>query len=42
MCKPWKVNGVNRASVAGEKFSDFRRRVAGEDQVREASRSSFS
>jgi hypothetical protein len=40
-CKPWKANGINRASAEGERFSDFRRRVAGDDQVREVTRPPF-
>lgn len=36
MCKPWKANGVRRASLNGEKFSDFRRRVASTEQIGEA------
>jgi hypothetical protein len=36
LCKPWKANGVNRRSKNGEKYSDFRRRVAATEKVREA------
>jgi hypothetical protein len=33
LCKRWKVNGFNRSSSEGQKFSDFRRQVAADDQV---------
>ena len=34
LCKPWKVNGYRTQRLDGEKFSDHRRRIAAEDEVR--------
>ena len=35
LCKPWKVNGYRTERREGEKFSDHRRRVWAEREVRE-------
>ena len=35
LCKPWKVNGYRTERREGEKFSDHRRRVSAEREVRE-------
>jgi hypothetical protein len=35
LCKPWKVNGVRTECSDGEKFSDHRRRVAAEQDIRD-------
>ena len=35
MCKPWKVNGVRTQTVAGEKFSDHRRRESMARELRD-------
>lgn len=37
LCKPWKQNGVTTESLAGEKFSDHRRRtMADETRIMES------
>ncbi len=41
LCKPWKLNGVTTESLAGEKFSDHRRRKVAEDDVTKAMESLF-
>ena len=33
LCRRWKVNGFNRSSSEGQKFADFRRQVAADDQL---------
>ena len=35
LCKPWKINGFRTERSDGEKFSDHRRRVMADAQVRE-------
>jgi len=35
LCKPWKVNGVRTECSDGEKFSDHRRCVAAEQDIRD-------
>ena len=37
LCKPWKVNGLRTERIEGEKFSDHRRRVAAQHDLRDAS-----
>ena len=32
MCKPWKINGVNKWSKTYAKASDMRRRIEGRDE----------
>jgi hypothetical protein len=34
MCKPWKVNGYRTEAYDGEKFSDHRRRLATDWEMR--------
>ena len=35
LCKPWKVNGFRTGPLAGEKFSDHRRRSAADVKARQ-------
>ena len=41
LCKPWKVNGVRTEGIDGEKFSDHRRRVSAQHDLREERRASY-
>jgi len=35
LCKPWKVNGfARRRRVDGQRFSDFRRMKAAQEEIR--------
>ena len=34
LCKPWKVNGFRTERVEGEKFSDHRRRLFADRELR--------
>jgi len=38
LCKPWKVNGFRTERIDGEKFSDHRRCVAVQHDLRDCDR----
>jgi hypothetical protein len=34
LCEPWKINGFRTERADGEKFSDHRRRLNADEQIR--------
>jgi hypothetical protein len=34
MCKPWKIDGINKDSPAAQKFGDYKRRFFANQELR--------